>query len=87
MLITIELVVEVVYIVDVASSNCTMEIFISNKILKIIEANLSMVIYTVKQTLITVVVIEKDQLQSSILTKDCENNFYKYHFFVALSNI
>jgi len=70
MLITIELVVEVVYIVDVASSNCTMEIFISNKILKIIEANLSMVIYTVKQTLITVVVIVKDQLQNLILTKD-----------------
>merc|ERR1712071_57716 len=58
------------FVADVVSSNYTMEIFTSNRISKSIAAKLSMVMFLAKLTLITVVNLVKDQLQSLILTRE-----------------
>merc|ERR1719468_369589 len=65
------------FVADVVSSNCTMEIFTSNRISKSIAAKLSMVMFLAKLTLITVVNLVKDQLQNLILTKDVDLNGVK----------
>merc|ERR1719360_240485 len=65
------------FVADVVSSNCTMEIFTSNRISKSIAAKLSMVMFLAKLTLITVVNLVKDQLQNLILTREVGFNGVK----------